>query len=66
MVNLAKDPKGQSVFDDSNNIADTKLKTAQLKSTESGPSNTINQNEELTKLRNRVIELEEKLAAKSI
>ena len=39
------------------NIADTKLNTAQLKSTESGPSNTINQNEELTKLRNRVIEL---------
>ena len=65
MVNLAKDPKGQSVFDDSN-IADTKLNTAQLKSTESGPSNTINQNEKLTKLRNRVAELEEKLAAKSI
>ena len=63
MVNLAKDPKGLSVFDDSNNIADTKLNTAQLKCTESGP---INQNEKLTKLRNRVAELEEKLAAKSI
>ena len=65
MINLTKDPKGLSVFDDSN-IADTKLNNAQLKSTESGPSNTINQNEELTKLRNRVIELEEQLAAKSV
>ena len=40
MISLGKDPKGQSVFDDSN-IADTNLNTAQLKSTESGPSNTM-------------------------
>ena len=61
MINLVKDPKGESV-----NITDKKFTTAQLKTTESSPSAIVNQNEELTKLRNRVIELEEKLAAKTV
>ena len=65
MINLVKDPKGESVFDDSN-ITDKKFTTAQLKTTESGPSAIINQNEELKQLRNRVIELEEKLVAKTV
>lgn len=65
MINLAKDPKGESVFDNSN-ITDKKSTTVQLKNTESNPSVIITQNEELTKLRNRVTELEEKLAAKSV
>ena len=61
MINLAKDPKGQSVFDDSS-IVDKKLNTASMRTTEC----TISQNEELTTLRNRVIELEEKLAGKIV
>ena len=61
MINLAKDPKGQSVFDDSS-IVDKKLNTASMRTTEY----TISQNEELTTLRNRVIELEEKLAGKIV
>ena len=65
MINLVRDPKGESVFDDSN-ITDKKFTTAQLKTTDSGPSAIVNQNEELTKLRNRVVELEEKLAAKTV
>ena len=65
MINLVKDPKGESVFDDSN-ITDKKFTTAQLKTTESGPSAIASQNEELKKLRNRVIELEEKLATKTV
>ena len=65
MINLVKDPKGESVFDDSN-ITDKKFTNAQLKTTESGPSAIVNQNEELKKLRNRVIELEEKLVSKTV
>ena len=54
MINLVKDPKGESV-----NITDMKFTTAEL-------TTIVNQNEELTKLRNRVVELEEKLAAKTV
>ena len=65
MIDLAKDPKGQSVFDDSNS-ADKKSTIPSMRTTECDPSTTtttISHYEELTTLRNRVIELEEKLAA---
>ena len=63
MINLAKDPKGQSVLDDSN---DKKSSTVPMRTTDCDPSTaTISHYEELTTLRKRVIELEEKLAATS-
>ena len=63
MIDLAKDPKGQSVFDDSNS-ADKKSTIVSMRTTECNPTTTTaGQCEELTTLRNRVIELEEKLAA---
>ena len=62
MINLAKDPKGESVFD--SNSADKKSSTVPMRTTDCDSSNTnIIHYEELTTLRNRVIELEEKLAA---
>ena len=54
MIHLIKDSKGESV-----SITDKKSTAAELTAIAS-------QNEELTKLRNRVIELEEKLAAKIV
>ena len=63
MIDLAKDPKGQSVFDDSGS-ADKKSTIVPMRTTECDPSTTtVGHYEELTTLRNRVIELEEKLAA---
>ena len=48
MIDLAKDPKGQSVFDDSNS-ADKKFTIVPMKTTECDPSTTTNSHyEELT------------------